>query len=87
MINMKFSELEKQIMEEKDIFKRGELIMQITESDEVASNLARKVIRKDVQNLIDKLRGIFQRTSAECESTEGMTDISILIEWLKYIEE
>ena len=84
---MKYSELEKQIMEEKDIFKRGELIMQITEADEIASNLARKVIRKDVQNLIDKLRGIFQRTSAECESTESMTDIEILIEWLKYIEE
>lgn len=81
---MKYSELEKQIMEEKDIFKRGELIMQITEADEIASNLARKVIRKDVNNLIEKIQGIFQRESANCN--ECSSDIRTLIEWLEYIE-
>ena len=81
---MKYSELEKQIMEEKDIFKRGELIMQITENDEVASGLSRKVIRKDVNNLIEKIQGIFQRESANCN--ECSSDIRTLIEWLEYIE-
>lgn len=82
---MKFSELEKRIMNEEDIFAKGELIMQITESDEVASNLARKVIRKDVENLIEKIRGIFQRSESNC--VESSSDIRTLIEWLEYIEE
>ena len=84
MRNMKFSELEKQIMEEKDIFKRGELIMEITDNDEVASGLSRKVIRKDVNNLIEKIQGIFQREFANCN--ECSSDIRTLIEWLEYIE-
>ena len=85
MINVKYSELEKRIMNEEDIFKRGELIMEITEADEVASNLARKVIRKDVENLIEKIRGIFQRSESNC--VESSSDIRTLIDWLEYIEE
>ena len=84
---MKYSELEKRIMNEEDIFKRGELIMEITDNDEVASGLSRKVIRKDVNNLIEKIQGIFQRESAEIRDITNSSEIRQLIEWLEYIEE
>ena len=86
MINMKYSELEKQIREEKDIFKRGELIMQITENDDTAGNLARKVLKKDIDNMLEKIWGIYQRENCDCKDITNVSKIRQLIEWLEYIE-
>lgn len=82
---MKYTELERQIIEEKDIFKKGELIMQITENDDVASSLSKKVIKRDVANLIEKIQGIFQRESAEVCDITNVSEIRQLISWMEYI--
>ena len=82
---MKYSELEKQIREEKDIFKKHELIMQITENDDVAGNLARKVLKKDIDNMLEKIWGIYQRESAEIRDITNVSKIRQLIDWLENI--
>ena len=87
---MKNSQLEKQIIklrEKGDLWGAGELILEICKEDSVARNLTNKVIKKDIQNLIEKIQVIHGRESANCDGVEGKSDIEILIEWLIHISE
>lgn len=57
----------------------------ITENDETATKLARKVLDKDIKSILDKIQSLFQRTDANFKSVEDRTDIDILIDWLLHI--
>lgn len=82
---MKYSKLEEQIREEKNIFRKHDLIMQITEGDEICGNLTKKVIKKDVANMLEKILGIYQRENCDCKDISDMSEIRQLISWLEYI--
>ncbi len=87
---MKYSEIEVEIQKLKkigDVWSAYEKIMEITKDDEVATNLARKVIKKDVANLLERIQGIFKRETANCDGVEDKSNIQILIEWLEHIDD
>lgn len=92
MSKFKYSELEKMIQEVKEsdmddrIFLYSEMIKDISRDDEYSTNLARKVCAKEINSLLRKIQELFQREDANCKSTEGRTEIDILIDWLKHID-
>ena len=63
------------------------MIADITRDDNTATDLARKVLANDIENMLDKICSLYQRNDCNCKSTEGRSNIDILIEWLKYIDE
>lgn len=91
MSKYKHSELEKQIQEIKESDKvdkyylYSQMIADITEDDETATKLARKVLNNDISNILEKIQSLFQRETANCCKVKGKTNIDILIEWLEYI--
>ena len=87
---MKYSEIEVEIQKLKeigDVWSAYEKILLASKDDEVATNLARKVIKKDIKNMIEKIQGIFQRESANFDGSEGKSEIEVLVEWLEHIQD
>ena len=93
MSKYKYSELEKDIQDVMNsdrcdkYYLYSQMIDEITNNDETASRLANKVIANDVSNLLEKIQSIYQRSDSNCKSTEGRSDIDILISWLEHIRE
>lgn len=93
MKKYKYSELEKTIQDVKKsnmddkFWLYSQMIADITRDDNTATNLARKVLANDIENMLDKICSLYQRNDCNCKSTEGRSNIDILIEWLKYIDE
>lgn len=91
MKTYKNSELEKMIQDVKksDMDDRywlySQMIADITEDDEVATDLARRVLKSDIENMIEKIQSLYQRSTCNCDGVEDKTNIDILIEWLEYI--
>lgn len=89
----KYSELEKDIQDVMSsdrvdkYYLYSQMIDEITDNDETASRLANKVIANDVSNLLEKIQSIYQRSDADCKSTEDRSDIDVLIAWLEHIRE
>ena len=87
----KYSEIEKDIqelMKEDRVDKYylySLMIQEITKDDCTATRLANKVLERDIRNMIEKIQALFQRSHADCKSTEGMSDIELLISWLNHI--
>ena len=63
----------------------SQIIAEMTSQDDTATDLARKVLRGDIENMLDKIQSLYQRSSCNCDGTEGKTNIDLLIEWLEYI--
>lgn len=63
----------------------SEMIADITKEDDIATDLARRVIRGDIEQMLEKIQSLFQRETANCNGTDGKTNIDILVEWLEYI--
>ena len=93
MKTYKNSELEKMIQDVKAsnmddrYWLYSQMIADITRDDNTATDLARKVLANDIENMLDKICSLYQRNDCNCKSTEGRSNIDILIEWLKYIDE
>lgn len=93
MKTYKNSELEKMIQDVKksDMDDRywlySQMIADITKDDDTATDLARRVLKNDIENMLEKIQSLFQRSDANCESTEGRSDVDVLISWLEHIEE
>lgn len=93
MKKYKYSELEKTIQDVKKsnmddkFWLYSQMIADITRDDNTATDLARKVLANDIENMLDKICSLYQRNDCNCKSTEGRSNIDILIEWLKYIDE
>lgn len=93
MKEYKNSELEKMIQDIRDsdridkwwLF--SQVMSDVCREDETATNLARRVLKSDIENMVEKIQSLYQRSDANCKSTEGRSNIDILIEWLKYIDE
>ena len=89
----KYSEVEKDIQDLMSsdrvdkYFLYSLMIEEITENDDTASRLANKVLKKDIETMVLKFQSLFQRSHADCKSTEGMSDIELLISWLNHIRE
>ncbi|MBP3707069.1 MAG: hypothetical protein J6J36_00430 [Clostridia bacterium] len=87
----KYSNLEKEIQELKEsdridkFYLYSKAIADITKDDETATNLARKVLKNDVINMLEKIQALFQRSSVDCKNIENMSEIEQLISWLEYI--
>ena len=93
MKKYKYSELEKTIQDVKKsnmddkFWLYSQMIADITRDDNTATDLARKVLANDIENMLDKICSLYQRNDCNCKSTEGRSNIDILIEWLRYIDE
>lgn len=93
MKKYKYSELEKTIQDVKKsnmddkFWLYSQMIADITRDDNTATDLARRVLANDIENMLDKICSLYQRNDCNCKSTEGRSNIDILIEWLKYIDE
>lgn len=91
MSKFKYSDIEadvQEIMETERIdrfYLYQLMVAQATENDETATKLARKVLQKDIESMLSKIQSLFQREDANFKSTEGRTDIDILIDWLLHI--
>ena len=93
MKKYKYSSLERDIQDVKEsdrddkYWLYSQMIQEATAQDDIATNLARKVLANDIENMLDKICSLYQRNDCNCKSTEGRSNIDILIEWLKYIDE
>ena len=91
MKRYKFSELEKMIQDVKksDLDDRfwlySQMVADITKDDDTATDLARRVLKNDIENMLEKIQSLYQRSSCNCDGAEGKTNIDLLIEWLEYI--
>ena len=68
-------------------WKYSQMIADITRDDDTATDLARKVLKNDIENMLDKIQSLFQRNTANCNGAEDKSDMRLLIEWLEHIEE
>lgn len=87
-MKMKYNAFCEEYMELKqngDLWGAGEVLLAITENDASATNLCHKVLKKDVNSLLEKIQAIFQRESAEIRDVTNVSEIRQLIEWLEYI--
>ena len=93
MKTYKNSELEKMIQDVKksDMDDRywlySQMIADITKDDDTATDLARRVLKSDVENMVEKIQSLFQRNTPNCDGVEDKSDMRLLIEWLEHIEE
>lgn len=93
MKTYKNSELEKMIQDVKksDMDDRywlySQMIADITAEDDTATDLARRVLKSDIENMIEKIQSLFQRNTPNCDCVEDKSDMRLLIEWLEHIEE
>ena len=91
MKTYKNSELEKMIQDVKksDMDDRywlySQMIADITKDDDTATDLARRVLKNDIENMLEKIQSLYQRSTCNCDGVEDKTNIDILIEWLEYI--
>lgn len=93
MKTYKYSELERDIQDVMSsdrvdkYYLYSQMIDEVTENDETATRLSRKVLKSDIENMLEKIKSIFQRSDSNCKSTEDRSDIDILISWLEHIRE
>ena len=91
MKTYKNSELEKMIQDVKAsnmddrYWLYSQMVADITKDDDTATNLARKVLANDIENMLEKIQSLYQRSSCNCDGVEGKTNIDLLIEWVEYI--
>lgn len=91
MSKFKYSDIERDVQElmKSDRIDRFYLyqlmVAQAISNDDTATKLARKVLQKDIENILNKIQSLYQREDANFKSTEGRTDIDILIDWLYHI--
>ena len=89
----KYSELERDIQDVMNsdrcdkYYLYSQMIAEVTENDETATRLSRKVLKSDIENMLEKIKSIFQRSNCDCKSTENMSEIEQLISWLEHIRE
>ena len=91
MKKYKYSEQEEMIQDLRDSDRidkwwlYSQMIADITKDDDTATNLARKVLKCDIANMLEKIQSLFQRSSVDCKNIENMSEIEQLISWLEYI--
>ena len=85
MKTYKYSELERDIQDVMNsdrvdkYYLYSQMIAEVTENDDSCTRLSRKVLKSDIENMLEKIKSIFQRAHADCKNTENMSEIEQLI--------
>lgn len=65
----------------------SQIVAEVTADDEYCTSLCNRVLESSINDMIEKIQCIFQRETANCDGTEGKTNIDILVEWLLHINQ
>ena len=65
----------------------SQMVAEVTADDDTATDLARRVLKSDIENMVEKIQSLFQRNTPNCDGVEDKSDMRLLIEWLEHIEE
>lgn len=95
MMRYKYSEIEEEVRivkeskcPDKNFIIYEELITKATKDDEVARSLAKKVLAKDINNMLEKISSLYQREGANFGLflDDEADKYDKLIEWLQHIQ-
>ena len=48
----------------------SQMVAEVTADDDTATDLARRVLKNDIENMLEKIQSLYQRSSCNCDGVE-----------------